>query len=147
MQVNAKFLKEVEKYFDYNLDEEETNNFEITRANHEEWNEELVRLMNSKNLKDSDVYVSSNITKKVFMDIKQDSNYPLSKDLLIRLTFGLKLTIKEASYFYSLVNEGLSYNNKRDLVFRFFIEERLYNIKDLGETLYRFNLKALSKAE
>ena len=94
--------EEYGKHYDYvinksrksSLKKKERNNNEIVDIR--TFQEMLIYYMNIRNEKPSEVYKRAGIDRKLFSKI-MNNNYHPSKDTVIKLCFGLKLTYKQSS--------------------------------------------------
>ena len=107
----------------------------------ESWQQSLFRWIDKKELKDSEVYKKSNISKQTFSKIRSNENYQPNKDTAIQLCFGLKLGIDDALDLIGKAGYYLSDSIKRDLVVRYFIERGIYEIDTLNIILDDMKLK------
>jgi len=103
----------------------------------------LFRLIDSKNLNDVDVYKASLIDKKLFSKIRSNVEYRPTKRTVFQFCIGLKLDIDETLDL--LLSAGFSLSNSilSDIIFRYFIENRRYDIFEINETLLEHEQKPL----
>ncbi len=104
----------------------------------------LFKYIDSKNLKDSDVYNKVNIDRRLFSKIRCNDNYKPSKDTIILLSLSLELTIEELNKLLNSSNYSLSNNNISDLIIKFCFLNNIYNINTINEYLYDYNCKTLN---
>ena len=71
----------------------------------------------------------------------KDINYKPNKDISIQLCIGLKLNIDDSLDLLKKAGYSLSNSIKRDLVVKYFIENRIYNIDELNLVLEELELK------
>lgn len=107
----------------------------------ETWQQALFKWIDDKELKDPDVYKRANISKQTFSKIRGDINYQPNKDTSIQLCIGLKLNIDDSLDLLRKAGYSLSNSIKRDLVVKYFIENRIYNIDELNLVLEELELK------
>ena len=107
----------------------------------ETWQQALFKWIDDKELKDPDVYKRANISKQTFSKIRGDINYQPNKDTSIQLCIGLKLNIDDSLDLLKKAGYSLSNSIKRDLVVKYFIENRIYNIDELNLVLEELELK------
>ena len=104
----------------------------------------LFKLIDSKDLKDSDVYNKVNIDRRLFSKIRSDKNYHPSKETVILLTIVLELNEKELDNLLESASYSLPKNNKYDLIIRFCFINKIFKLTDINELLYEYNCKLLS---
>lgn len=107
------------------------------------WQQSLFQLIDKKEYKDSDVYKKSYVSKQTFSKIRKSQNYHPDKDTAIKLCLGLELDINETNDLLSKSGYTLSPSIKRDLVIKYFIENKEFNIMGLNDVLYDLDLPLL----
>ena len=105
------------------------------------WQEMVFRWIDSKELKDSDVYKKGNISKQTFSKIRSNVDYQPNKDTAIQMCFGLELGIDDSLDLIGKAGFILSNSIKRDVVVRYFIENNIYEVDTLNITLDELGLK------
>lgn len=90
--------------------------------------------------KDSKVYKRAMITKQTFSKIRNETNYHPDKETAVKMCFGLKLNIDEAVDLLAKAGYTLSMSIKQDLIIRYFIEHKDYDVIDLNNMFYSFKL-------
>lgn len=111
---------------------------------HEKYNDfqtMLFKLIDKKNLKDSDVYNKVHIDRRLFSKIRSDKNYHPSKDTIILLAMALELTENELEELLDSASYSLPKNNKYDLIIRFCFINKIFKLDDVNELLYEYNCK------
>ena len=104
----------------------------------------LFKFIDSKNLKDSDVYSKVNIDRRLFSKIRSDKYYHPSKETIILLGIALELTEDEIVELLESASYSLPKNTTYDLIIRFCFKEHIYNINVINEFLYDHNCKVLN---
>lgn len=107
--------------------------------------EKLFELIDKKNLKDSDVYQKANIDKRLFSKIRSDSEYHPSKATVILLCLGLELEIDTALDLMRRAGYSLSFSTKSDVIIRYFIENKKYDVIEINQALYDHDVNVLFK--
>ena len=102
--------------------------------------EYLFYLIELKGLKNSDVYKRAIITKQHFSKIKQNPEYHPDKATAIRLCVGAKLNLDETKDLLARAGYALSPSDKRDIIFSYFIEHRVYDMIEIDIVLEEFGL-------
>ena len=103
----------------------------------------LFKYIDSKGLKDSDVYNKVHIDRRLFSKIRSDSNYHPKKETVILLGLSLELTEDEMEKLLETLSYSLPKNNYYDLIIRFCFKERIYDIMTINDFLDSYNCKLL----
>lgn len=122
------------KIDDYLKDNDKYNDFQTM----------LFKLIDERNLKDSDVYNKVNIDRRLFSKIRSDKNYHPSKETVILLGFSLELSELEIVELLDSASYSLPKNNYFDLIIRFCFINKIYNINNVNELLYDYDCKLLN---
>ena len=104
----------------------------------------LFNYIDSKGLKDSDVYNKVNVDRRLFSKIRSDINYHPSKETVILLGIALKLSEEEIEDLLHKASYSLPKNNVYDLIIRFCFKEKIYDLDKVNEFLFDYNLKTLN---
>ena len=104
----------------------------------------LFKLIDDRNLKDSDVYNKAYIDRRLFSKIRNDINYHPSKETIILLGLSLELNESEIEDLLETASYSLPMNTTFDLIIRFCFKEKIYNINTVNEFLYEHNCKLLN---
>lgn len=94
----------------------------------ESFSEMLLRMIDEKGLKDSDVYKQANIDRRLFSKIRGDENYVPSKKTAISFCLALQLELEEAKKLLATAGYTLSASSRFDLIIMYLIENSEYNI-------------------
>ncbi len=103
--------------------------------------EYLMYLIESKGLKNVEVYKRAYLTKQLFSKIKTNPNYQPDKGTAIRLCVGAKLNLDETKDLLARAGYALSPADKRDVIFSFFIENGVYDLLEIDIVLEDYGLK------
>ena len=103
----------------------------------------LFKLIDERNLKDSDVYNKVNVDRRLFSKIRSNEDYHPSKETIIALGLSLELSIDELLELLESASYSLPKNNKYDLIIRFCFQEHIYNIDTVNEFLYDYGYNTL----
>ena len=104
----------------------------------------LFKMIDERNLKDSDVYNKVNIDRRLFSKIRSDKNYHPSKETIILLGLSLELSEEEITILLDSASYSLPKNNYFDLIIRFCFINKVYNINEVNELLYDYDCKLLN---
>lgn len=105
--------------------------------------ENLFRIIDEKNLKDSRVYKKADIDRRLFSKIRSDAEYHPSKGTTIKLCLALELDIAETERLMETAGYCLSMSSTSDLIVRYCIEKGIYNLINVNEALDYFSQSVL----
>ena len=105
----------------------------------------LFKLIDERNLKDSDVYNKVNIDRRLFSKIRSNKDYHPSKETIILFGLALELSEDEIEDLLKLASYSLPMNNNFDLIIRFCFKEKIYDVNTINEFLYEHNCKLLNE--
>lgn len=105
----------------------------------------LLRLIDEKGLKDSDVYKRANIDRRLFSKIRGDEEYMPSKKTAIAFCIALCLTVEEANELLETAGYTLSASSRFDLIIMYLMEHKEYNIHFVNMVLDDYGEGTLSK--
>ena len=105
----------------------------------------LLKLIDEKGLKDSEVYKKANIDRRLFSKIRGDENYMPSKKTAISFCMALQLNIEEADMLLKTAGYTLSASSRFDLIIRYLIENQEYNIQFANIVLTDYGEDTLSR--
>lgn len=104
----------------------------------------LFNYIDSKELKDSDVYNKVHIDRRLFSKIRSDSEYHPSKETVILLGFALELKENEIEELLNSASYSLPKNNVYDLIIRFCFIEGIYELTEVNNLLDSYECKLFS---
>lgn len=161
--INKELIKEISDYIDNNLEEEVIvekciiyydkcydqtlgDKDVFIREPEETFSQQLLAIIDAKNLTDADVYNKANIDRRLFSKIRCDKDYSPSKQTVLAFCIALNLNIDETEDLLERAGYALSLSNRADLIVRYFIEEKKdYALFDVDEALLSFDQKPISK--
>ena len=110
------------------MDRGRTELDKVLALKEESFSEMLLRMIDEKGLKDSDVYKKANIDRRLFSKIRGDEDYVPSKKTAISFCLALQLGIDEAKKLLATAGYALSASSRFDLIIMYLIETKEYNI-------------------
>ena len=94
----------------------------------ETFSQMLLRLIDEKNLKDSEVYRNANIDRRLFSKIRGDEDYIPSKKTAICFCMALQLDVAQSKKLLEAAGYALSTSSKFDLIIMYLLENKEYNV-------------------
>ena len=109
----------------------------------ESFHEMLFRKIGECGLPEADIYKKANIDRKLFSKIRSNPAYHTRKDTVLALAIALKLDLDETVELLEKAGYSLSPGSKGDLIVKYFIERKLYDIHVINYALHEFNQPTL----
>lgn len=102
--------------------------------------EYLFYLIEMKGFTNAEVYKRAIVTKQLFSKIKKNPDYHPDKATAMRLCVGAKLSLDETKDLLARAGYALSPCDKRDIIFSFFIEHRVFDMIEIDIALEEHGL-------
>ena len=109
--------------------------------------ETLLKLIDKTGKKDSEIYKKANISKQHFSKIRNNPHYKPTKPTAIALALALELDLEQTKDLIGRAGYALTNSSKFDLIIRYFIENRQYNVVEINMALYEFDQMLLGGKE
>jgi len=101
--------------------------------------ETLLKLIDRTGRKDSEIYKKANLSRQHFSKIRNNPDYKPTKQTAIALALALELDLEGTKDLIGRAGYALSNSSKFDLIIRYFIEQKNYNVVEINIALYEFD--------
>ena len=99
----------------------------------------LLELIDQAGKKDSQVYKKANVSRQHFSKIRNNPDYKPTKPTAIAFALALELDLEQTKELIGRAGYALTNSSKFDLIIRFFIEQKNYDITQINLALYEFD--------
>ena len=103
------------------------------------FSERLLQMIDATGKKDSEIYKKACISKQHCSKIRNNPNYQPTKPTAIALALALELDLESTHDLIGRAGFTLSKSSKFDLIIRYFIEHKEYNVVAINVALYEFD--------
>lgn len=107
------------------------------------FSETLLKLIDQTGKKDSEIYKKANLTKQHFSKIRNNPDYKPTKTTALALALALELDLEETKDLIGRAGYALTNSSKFDLIIRYYIEQKKYNVVEINMALYEFDQSLL----
>lgn len=144
LQVECCALAEEKEYSAPIMRKASIHTFIEEQQNNNKFQKLLLDYIDKTGKKDSDIYNKALIDRRLFSKIRSDENYHPSKETVISLGIALELPISDFEELLISASYSLPKNNVFDLIIRFCVTERIYNIYEINILLDEYKCNLLS---
>lgn len=120
------------------------NNYINKELDNNNFQTKLFTLIDASGKTDAEIYNKAYIDRRLFSKIRNDTNYHPSKNTVISLGLALNLNITDFEGLLNSASYSLPKNNYFDLIIRFCINEKIYNITEVNNYLYQYNCNTIN---
>jgi len=117
------------------MEPENVNDYLKINQKDETFSELLLRLIRESGMDEVDIYKRAYIDRKFFSKIRSDRNYRPKKINVLALVLALKLDSKTSKTLIKRAGYILTSGSEFDLVIRFCIENKIYDLYDVNKIL------------
>ncbi len=119
---------------------------QVLKQTDEGFSDALLRLIDEKGLTDSQCYNKANIDKRLFSKIRSNAAYKPSKPTVFAFAIALELSLPETVRLLHKAGFALSHSSKFDIIMEYFIKERYFNVHEINEVLFDYDMPLLGSA-
>ena len=101
--------------------------------------ETLLKLIDQTGKKDSEIYKRANLSKQHFSKIRNNPRYQPTKATAIALALALELDLEGTRDLIGRAGFALTNSSKFDLIIRYFIERKRFDVMEINLVLYQFD--------
>ena len=105
--------------------------------------ETLLELIQKSGQKNSIIYKKANITKQHFSKLINNPNATITKPVAVSLALALELDLDQTQDLIGRAGYTLTNSSYFDLIIRYHLENKKYNVVEINVTLYEFDQQML----
>ena len=116
---------------------------ELLKRTDEGFSDALLRLIDERGWTDAQCYKKANVDRKLFSKIRSNPDYRPSKPTVCAFAVALELSLAEARSLLEKAGFSLTRSSRFDLVLEYCFRHRFYNVLEINEVLFQFDLPLL----
>lgn len=107
------------------------------------FHEKLFQYIDNSGMSDVEVYKRAGLDRKLFSKIRSNPTYHPGKNTVLALAIAMELNINETSDLLARAEYAFSPSNKGDLIIKFFIEHKVYDMMAINFMLDEYGQPVL----
>ena len=119
---------------------------EIVKKTDAGFSETLLRLIDEKGMTDAQCYKKANVDRKLFSKIRSNPAYHPGKPTVFAFAVALELSLSETKNLLRRAGFALSPSSEFDLIMEYCITHRVYNVYEINEVLFQYDMPLLGSA-
>lgn len=100
--------------------------------------EDLIDLTEEKSISLNELYKKANIDEAELEKIESNNEYYPSKNILLSFVIAFKFSLKEMETLLEKYGYKISYDKRYDLIIKYFVENRRYDIFEINTVLFAY---------
>lgn len=116
---------------------------EIKKKLDESFQEMLLRKIDESGMSDVECYNRAHIDRRMFSKMRCDRQYRPSKQTALAFAIALRLNLKDTGELIGKAGYFMSYSNKSDVIVRYFIKHKCFDLDKINEVLYYYDQSLL----
>lgn len=96
-----------------------------------------------KNLSEVEVYKKANLDRRIFSKIRNEKKYMPSKRTILAIAIAMELNLQETKNLLEFAGYSLSSGIKEDVIINYFIENKIFDLFLINDTLEYYNFKTI----
>lgn len=116
---------------------------QLLRQTDEGFSGMLLRKIDERGMTDAQCYKKANVDRKLFSKIRSHPDYRPSKPTVFAFAVALELSLEETTEMLNKAGFALSHSSKFDIILEYFIQARNFNVFEINEVLFHYDMPLL----